>query len=170
MTHDEELDLQAWVIPAGGQKFVGRDFRQLCGPQVYMFLDDEGAPLYVGMSRSGLARAAAKNHLQAAKARSMCSEVFIWPTRNERSALSLESFLIRKLQPRFNRRVGCIPEETVERVAELRGVTCHTAKLLMRREARLNRKRADPKTGPLEQNHFHDAAKMVPTGLPAYRG
>lgn len=94
----------SFVMPSGGFRFEGRDFRRMCGPQVYMFLLRDEV-LYVGMSGAGMSRAGQRNHRQAARARDVCDEVLLWPTYDIDSARKMEALMVKSLLPRFNLRM-----------------------------------------------------------------
>ena len=94
-------DLAEYVIERAGQQFKGLDFRDLLQPGVYLFLA-KGLPLYVGQASSLLSRAASKRHKQAEQARAECDKLLLYPCVSHRAALSLESLLISKLQPKYN--------------------------------------------------------------------
>jgi len=81
--------------------FSGRVFRRLTGPIVYAFLQTNEV-LYVGMSRNGIGRPAYPQH-EAALARKKSDDVRIWTCRSLAEAKRLESFLIRKWKPAYNR-------------------------------------------------------------------
>jgi hypothetical protein len=91
------------IIPQSGTKFNGDDFRQLCGPQVYLFMKDN-KPLYIGMTGDGLARCGSRGHKQATVARDECDEVMIYPCISRQHAERLETLLIWHLQPAYNKR------------------------------------------------------------------
>jgi excinuclease UvrABC nuclease subunit len=93
--------IESCVVPESGQRFNGEDFRMLLKPCVYLFMKD-GSPLYIGMSKNGIARPAGANHRQFA-AREECDEVLIYPCNSERDAKYLEELLICKTKPKYNR-------------------------------------------------------------------
>ena len=90
------------IVPNGGSRFSGDDFRLMGGPIVYCFLR-QNTPLYVGMSKAGLSRPGARVHKQAETARRECDEVLIFPVRNAADASKLERLLISVFRPEYNR-------------------------------------------------------------------
>lgn len=96
-------EIPALVIPDSGQSFKGDDFRMLCKPCVYMFMQD-GVPIYIGMSRRGLQRITLKVHREAGRAREECDEVRIFPCVNAKKAFKLEAIMIGTCQPKYNKR------------------------------------------------------------------
>jgi hypothetical protein len=99
-----ESEFEKLTLPNGGSRFKGEDFRQMCGPIVYMFLKDNDV-LYVGMSSCGLARPGSRQHHMADSARQDCDEVLIWPTKSAAAAIELESLLIAVFRPLQNKRI-----------------------------------------------------------------
>ena len=104
------------VLPCGGTRFIGQDFRDLCGPQVYLFLKD-GMPLYIGMSGNGIERCGGVRHQQAKRARNECDEVLIYPCRDKGSARRLEGLLIGRMGPKYN------VQRARKELAELMGIS-----------------------------------------------
>jgi excinuclease UvrABC nuclease subunit len=96
-------EIPALLIPDSGQSFKGDDFRMLCKPCVYMFMQDR-IPIYIGVSRTGLGRAMHYAHRQAKLARTECDEVRVFPCLTGRKAFRLETMLIAKCQPKYNKR------------------------------------------------------------------
>ncbi len=96
------VDLERLVIANSGQSFKGEDFRQMCGPIVYMFCL-EGRPLYIGSSKDGLSRPGGRNHRQHLTSRRLCDEVKIWACPTVDAARKLERLLIAKTQPAHNK-------------------------------------------------------------------
>lgn len=96
-------EMELLVIPDAGQSFKGDDFRSLCLPCVYLFMK-EGLPIYIGAGSSGISRAAQSNHRQWCYARKECDEVRIYPCKSIDAAFELESILIAKCQPKYNKR------------------------------------------------------------------
>ena len=112
------------AIENSGQQFIGIDFRSLLGPGVYVFTLGETV-LYVGSSRCVLGRASQRKHLQAVQARNECDKVLLYPCRNNKDARKLESILISRLNPTYNRR------QRHSYVRSLLGVTRDTQSLRM---------------------------------------
>jgi hypothetical protein len=99
------------ILPSGGVRFDGEEFRRLCRPLVYMFLKDN-TPLYIGFSAAGLARPSQNAH-HAKRARQEADEILIWPTKTEADARELESILIFAMQPKYNRRRPADPMKKI---------------------------------------------------------
>lgn len=93
--------LEELVMPNGGQRFTGSDFRALRLPGVYLFMKEKAA-LYVGMASCLLQRAGSKQHAQADQAIAECDEVLFYPCQSIDAAVELERLLIWKLKPDFN--------------------------------------------------------------------
>lgn len=81
-------------------KIDGNVFRLLLSPCVYIFMQGYSV-LYVGMSVRGLSRVSNPAHAQQ-EAIETCESVYFLPCRDEQDARTLESKLIRQLQPKFN--------------------------------------------------------------------
>lgn len=95
------MDIEPLLIDGAGQSFSGDDFRMLCRPCVYMFMKD-GLPLYIGMSSHGIQRVAQKAHRQAMLSRAECDEVKVHPCISVDAARQLETYLIRRMRPKYN--------------------------------------------------------------------
>ncbi len=65
---------------------------------VYAWLDENGKTLYVGMSRAGLVRPLARDHVAYAQG----YRLSVWHCKTKEGALRLESQLIRQLNPPLN--------------------------------------------------------------------
>ena len=95
-------EIEALIIPDSGQSFKGDDFRKLCLPCVYMFMEN-GLPIYIGMSSSGISRPSQSAHRQWCLARKECDEVRIYPCKSVDAAVKLERILLCRTQPKHNR-------------------------------------------------------------------
>lgn len=96
------MQIEEFVIPGAGQQFKGNDFRDLRKSGVYLFML-EGKPLYIGTGRMLLGRASGK-HKQAEEAIAQCDTVLLYPCLSWFIAQQLETLLINKLQPKYNKR------------------------------------------------------------------
>jgi len=94
-----EKQLIELIIPDLGQRFKGNDFRSLCGPGVYVFMDGDSA-LYVGMASNLLRRLGGRHHQVEAK--KTCTDVLIYRTKSVDDAYKLEALLIGGLKPARN--------------------------------------------------------------------
>jgi len=94
-------EIEELVIENAGQSFVGDDFRMLCKPCVYMFME-KGIPIYIGMSGNGLTRPLQRGHRQWYRARKECDELRIYPCKSIEAARQLERILLCRTQPRYN--------------------------------------------------------------------
>jgi hypothetical protein len=94
-----EKQLSELIIPEFSQRFKGNDFRSLCGPGVYVFMDGE-LPLYVGMASNLLRRIGGWHHQFEAKKN--CTDVLIYRTKSVDDAYKLEALLIAGLNPAKN--------------------------------------------------------------------
>ena len=83
-----------------GVCFKAEVFNKLCGPIVYLFLN-EGVATYVGMSRRGIERPAFSQHAKKAQ-RAACDEVMVFPCKSASDAAKLERLLIGSLRPPEN--------------------------------------------------------------------
>ena len=83
----------------GGIEFSGVDVLRLRGPVVYLVMRGE-QPMYVGMSRNGLARPFGRKHLTGL---TEDDRLQVWPVASEDAAFELERLLIARLQPAWNR-------------------------------------------------------------------
>ena len=98
------MDLQSielLTIPDSGASFVGKDFRAMMKPCVYVFLSGLDV-LYVGYSQNGASRPFSPHHRQARIAQKDCSEVRIFPCPTMSCAKQLERILISRLKPTIN--------------------------------------------------------------------
>lgn len=115
----------------------GNDFRDMCGPGVYLYLLGDIA-LYVGMAKSVIQRAARWDHEQADKARLLCDRVILIPARSLERARKMENILIADLQPKYNLNkkngacklvdVGVWPKSVASRIAKIFEYTKRTKK------------------------------------------
>ena len=97
-------EIEELVIENAGQSFAGNDFRMLCKPCVYMFLQ-QGTPIYIGATKRGIERIADPHHLQASRAQQECDEVRIWPCVSVIAARQLEKHMISVCKPKYNKRM-----------------------------------------------------------------
>lgn len=93
--------IRGLVVADSGISFEARAFEKLCGPIVYLFMK-RGQPLYIGMSKRGLARPGSHLHHRA-ETISVSDEVMVWGCPTEQAARELESLLIGALNPLLNR-------------------------------------------------------------------
>ena len=84
-----------------GLEFSGENYRLLCGPGVYLFMSETEA-LYVGMSKSVIARPFTFSHWKARKAQREATRFIIYPCRTVGDALDLETMFIERLHPKYN--------------------------------------------------------------------
>lgn len=96
------FDLNELVVSDSGMEFTGEAFRSVLSWGVYAFFD-KAQCLYVGMSRHVLSRASQDNHRQADLAREGATTVRLWACPSERAATDLESLLIAKWKPKYNK-------------------------------------------------------------------
>lgn len=98
MTRDE---LVSALQSHAGMEFTGVDARVLMGPIVYLLFRGERV-LYVGMSQRGLLRPLDRRH-RALKDLKDNDRLQVWPLASVTIARAVESALIERLQPEWNR-------------------------------------------------------------------
>jgi hypothetical protein len=98
VTNSDRLDE---LCPEHGYEFRTDDFLKLSGPIVYLFLDANDKPLYIGVSRNGVRRAADPDH-HMAHVRQDSTSVLIYPCESIEKAGALERYLIGTLMPEYN--------------------------------------------------------------------
>lgn len=86
----------------GYQTFSQKDIGLIKSPCVYLFIKD-GVALYIGSSKNGLERVIHGSHHRA-DVREQADKIEVIWCKKEQHARDLELQMIRKLQPRFNRR------------------------------------------------------------------
>lgn len=93
------------MCPAHGIELTSKQFDLLRSPMVYLFLDKDDRPMYVGYSGLGISRPIdGRHHAVTADRRNEYAKVLIYPFKpgEERKARDLEYMLIRDLQPEYN--------------------------------------------------------------------
>jgi excinuclease UvrABC nuclease subunit len=96
----------------------GDALRDVRKPGVYVLMRAQTV-LYVGMGKRIMGRLAGGQHAQEDKAIAECDAVLLYPCVSATAAEALETLLIGRLQPRFNRRKRNVKHIAEEMTAEI---------------------------------------------------
>jgi hypothetical protein len=92
---------------SNGISFDKDAIKMMFGPCVYIFLNQLGEAIYVGMSSNGVARCLNKTRSSIVK---QAHELLIYPTLNVDIALETETILIAAFDPPLNKRLGKVKQ------------------------------------------------------------
>lgn len=98
--------IRAALKDHSGVEFTGAVVRALSGPIVYLWLDPDDHPLYVGSSRNGLVRPFMPSHPAGARSIGAEDRLLVYPMPTAALARWLEASLIRALRPKHNANAG----------------------------------------------------------------
>jgi hypothetical protein len=116
-------EIESLVIEGAAQSFAGDDFRSMPLPGVYVLMLASEC-LYVGISGSVMGRIRSGRH-HSWKAIKECDKVLLWPCISFDAALRLESILIQRLHPRYNKRGRLADLKKVMGIQQTPSVRCY---------------------------------------------